>query len=113
MLVTILAGRFLLGLFGPAYVSAYPVLLLLMGAQLVIALSGMLAGYLLTMTRHQDAAAWMIGGAALLNLILTLILTPRFGIIGTASATLLAALARSAALSVYIKRKMGLRVPAF
>ena len=113
MLVMIVGGKLLLRLFGPAYVSAYPVLLILMGAQLVIALSGSLAGYLLTMTEHQKAAAWIIGGAAVLNLGLTLILTPMFGIIGTATATLIAALARSLALTIFIRVKMGLRVPAF
>ncbi len=113
MLVVVVAGHLLLRLYGPAYVSAYPVLLILMCAQLVVALSGSLAGYLLTMTRHQNAAAWIIGGAAVLNLLLTLILTPRYGIQGTATATLLAALARGLALTIFIKRVMGLRVPAF
>ncbi|MFN8574009.1 MAG: oligosaccharide flippase family protein [Gemmatimonadaceae bacterium] len=113
MIVVVLGGHLLLRLYGPAYASAYPVLIILMGAQLVIALSGSLAGYLLTMTRFQGAAAWIIGGAALLNLALTLVLTPLFGIIGTATATLVAALARGLALTVFIKRRMGLRVPAF
>ncbi|MEP7346032.1 MAG: oligosaccharide flippase family protein [Gemmatimonadaceae bacterium] len=113
MLATIFGGKLLLGLFGPAYLSAYPVLIVLMGAKLVIALSGSLAGYLLTMTEHQTPAAWIIGGAALLNLILTLILTPIYGIMGTAVATLVAALARSVALSIFIRKEMGLRVPAF
>jgi O-antigen/teichoic acid export membrane protein len=112
-LIIVVGGKRLLGLFGQGYVSAYPVLLILMGAQLVIALSGSLAGYLLTMTKHQNAAAWIIGGAALLNLVLTLIFTPLFGILGTAVATLIAALLRSVALTVFIKQKMGLRVPAF
>ncbi|MBV6521908.1 MAG: hypothetical protein MNPFHGCM_02052 [Gemmatimonadaceae bacterium] len=112
-LVMIFGGRILLGLFGPAYSSAYPVLIILMAAQLVIALSGSLAGYLLTMTRHQDAAAWIIGGAALLNLVLTLILTPIYGIVGTAVATLTAALSRSIALTLFIRQRMGLQVPAF
>jgi O-antigen/teichoic acid export membrane protein len=113
MLVMVLGGKLLLGLFGPAYLAAYPVLIMLMGAQLVIALSGSLAGYLLTMTKHQNAAAWIIGGAAALNLALTLILTPRYGMIGTAAATLTAAVSRSLALTIFIRMKMGLNVPAF
>ena len=113
MLVMIFGGHFLLSLFGPAYLSAYTVLIILMGAQLVIALSGSLAGYLLTMTMHQNAAAWIMGGAALLNLILTLILTPLYGIIGTAVATFVTALSRSVALTLFIHKNMGLRVPAF
>lgn len=113
ILVIVFGGHFLLRLYGPGYGSAYPVLLILMSAQLVIALVGALAGYLLTMTSHQNAAAWIIGGAALLNLVLTVVLTPRYGIIGTAWATLIAACARSIALAIFIRRVMGLRVPSF
>jgi len=48
-----------------------------------------------------------------LNVVLALVLTPRFGAVGTASATLMSALARTLALRYYIKREMGLSLPAF
>jgi hypothetical protein len=41
------------------------------------------------------------------------VLTPIYGPIGTASATLTAALVRAAALSLFIRWSMGLRLPAF
>jgi len=74
---------------------------------------GALAGYLMTMTAHEREAAWIIGLAAGVNLVLALVLTPRFGPLGTASATLIAAVARAAALSIYIRRTMGLRLLSF
>jgi O-antigen/teichoic acid export membrane protein len=107
----ILIGKWLLAVvFGSAFVSAYPVLVILSCAQLVVGLIGTLAGFLLTMTSHQRAAGWIIGGSAVFNLVLTLILTPRFGVIGTATATLLAASARSIVLAVYIRARMGLQL---
>lgn len=106
-------GRPLLSLYGEGFTEGYPVLVLLTLAQLVVGVVGALAGYLLTMTAHERQAAWIIGLTAAFNLVLALLLTPNFGPVGTASATLAAALLRVLALRIYIKRSMGLRVPAF
>jgi O-antigen/teichoic acid export membrane protein len=100
-------GYWLLGLYGEAFVTAYPVLLLLSLSQLIAASVGMLVGYLLTMTDHQKVASKIIGATAILNLVLTLLLTPRFGIMGTASATLVATLARSVVLLIAVRRVLG------
>jgi O-antigen/teichoic acid export membrane protein len=113
VMVLIAFGRPLLSLYGPQFVVGYPVLVVLALSQLVIALAGSLAGYLLTMTKHQTEAAWIIGASALVNLVLTLVLTPRYGLIGTATATLTAATVRTIALSWFIRRTMRLTVPAF
>jgi O-antigen/teichoic acid export membrane protein len=109
----IILGKFLLGFYGEGYTAGYTILVILTIAQVVIGLVGSLAGYLLTMTAHEKEAAWIIGLSAGLNLILALILTPRYGPVGTATATLIAALARTIALKVYIGRVMGLQLPAF
>ena len=109
----ILLGPHLLGLYGPRFVHGHSVLIILTIAQLVIGLAGSLAGYLLTMTAHEREAAWIIGVSAAFNLVLALVLTPIYGEVGTASATLIAAVGRALALRVYIRSAMGLRVPAF
>jgi O-antigen/teichoic acid export membrane protein len=109
----IVLGRPLLNLYGEGFAEGHTILILLTFAQLVVGLVGSLAGYLMTMTAHEREAAWIIGLAAALNLVLALVLTPRFGPIGTASGTLIAAVARAAALSVYIRRAMGLRLLSF
>ena len=110
--VLILGGPLLLGLYGPEYVHGHLVLVILTLAQLVVGLAGGLAGFLLTMTAHEREAAWIVGGSAVFNLVLAIILTPRYGAIGTATATLIAVIARGVALRGYISRTMALRVPA-
>ena len=60
------------------------------------------------MTRYENAAAYIIGGSAALNLVLTIILTPLYGLYGTAAATLIATLARSVVLVVFIRKRMKL-----
>jgi len=108
----IILGKPLLGLYGDGFSDGYTVLVILTFAQLTAGLVGALAGNLLTMTAHERQAAWIIGITAAVNLVLALILTPRFGPVGTASATLLVAVTRAVALRVYIRREMGLRIPA-
>lgn len=110
--ILILAGRWLLALFGTDFTTAYPVLVILALAQLVVGLAGALAGYLLTMTAHEREAAWIVGSSAVLNIVLAVLLTPRFGAMGTATATLTAASLRAVALRVVVRRVLGLRVPA-
>lgn len=112
-LVLIGAGHWLLGWYGTGFQSAYPILVLLVAAQTVNGMFGALGGYLMTMTRHERAAAWIVGGSAALNLLLALGLTPIYGATGTAAATLIAAVGRSMALVVFIRRTMRLRFPAW
>lgn len=109
----IVLAPWLLSLWEPQYAVARPVLVLLTLAQLTVGLVGSLAGYLLTMTSHEKEAAWIIGLSAALNLILAIAFTPIWGAVGTASATLIAASVRAAVLSIYIRRTMGLQLPAF
>lgn len=106
-------GPWLLRLYGEGFEAGHTVLVILTLAQLVVGLVGALAGFLLTMTSHERDAAWIIGGSAVLNIGLALLLTPRFGAVGTASATLTAAIVRATLLAVHIRRTMGLRLPAF
>jgi O-antigen/teichoic acid export membrane protein len=109
----IIGGPWLLSLYGEGFRAGHVVLVILTLAQLVVGLVGALAGYMLTMTAHERDAAWIIGLSALLNILLALVLTPIFGPVGTASATLAAAIVRAIALSVYVRRTMNLRLPAF
>jgi O-antigen/teichoic acid export membrane protein len=101
-------GRPILGLYGPGFAEAYGVLVLLVVSSTLAAMVGSVAGFLLTMTRYENAAAYIIGGSAALNLVLTIILTPLYGLYGTAAATLIATLARSAVLVVFIRKRMKL-----
>jgi len=109
------AGHVVLRAYGPAFVDAYPIVLLLSVAQLAGVTIG-IPGALLPMTGHEWEAGRVIVGTALLNLALTSVLTPAFGVVGAATATLVAALTRVAVLRWYARRYLGvatlLRLPA-
>jgi O-antigen/teichoic acid export membrane protein len=106
----IVGGRLVLHTYGSAFVAAYPVLLVLTGGQLVGATMGIISGFLLTMTGHERAASRMVVGTALLNLALTFVLTPLFGAVGTAAATVTAGLTRVGLCAWYARRYVGVVV---
>ena len=106
----IVVGPWLIRAYGSAYVTAYPVLVILCFASAVVGLIGATAGFVLTMTGNQRLAAWIIGGSAATNLALTVILTTRYGIMGTATATLLATILRCALLVVFVRKRLRLSV---
>ncbi len=94
-ILVVALGPLLLHVYGREFMVAYPVLVVLAISQLIAAVLGMLLGYLFTMTSHQQTATRIIGFSAALNIALTLFLTPRYGIIGTASATAISTVVRS------------------
>jgi O-antigen/teichoic acid export membrane protein len=100
-------GRPLLRLYGAEFADAYLVLLVLGVCQTVQALFGIRAGFLLTMTGNQHLAAYIIGSTAAVNVLLTIILTPRYGMIGAAIATTIAFCVRSILLGYFIKARIG------
>ena len=70
-------------------------------------------GFLLTMTGHEQVATKVIGGSALLNVVLNLVLIPRLGLTGAAIATTIATAMRSLVLSLYVRRLLGYDATAF
>ncbi len=109
LLIGIVAfGRPMLGIFGTEFRVAYSALVLLAISQFINASVGALAGWLMTMTGNERPAALMIGGSALLNFALAIPLTATYGLVGTATATLITTLVRSLVLSVYLRRNLGL-----
>ncbi|OLC38406.1 MAG: hypothetical protein AUI57_00400 [Candidatus Rokubacteria bacterium 13_1_40CM_2_68_8] len=104
------AGHVPLRAYGAAFVGAYPILVVLSGVTLVGSMFGALSGYLLTMTGHEWEASRVIVGTALLNLVLTFVLTPRLGAVGAALATAAAALTRTELLRQRVRRYLGVAV---
>lgn len=101
-------GRFLLSVYGAPFTGAYKVMMVLGVSHFVSASIGALAGWLMTMTGHEREAAWMIGGSGLLQIALSFPLTSAYGLMGTASATLIAIVARSLMLSIFLYRRLGI-----
>jgi len=83
------SGRFLLGLFGPGFVQAYPSLLILAISQLVNTAMGSVV-FLMVMTGDQNRAAKTLGAGAVLDVALNALLVPIFGISGGAIAAAVA-----------------------
>lgn len=98
----------LLGLFGPEYVSAKLVLLILVVGQLINAIAGPV-GFLLSMTGNQQGSARILGAGVLLNAALNVILIPIYKELGAAFATALTTVFWNASLTIYAYRKLGIR----
>lgn len=75
-------------LFGPDYMVSAPVLVILTGAAFIQAILGA-PGAVLTMAGYTRLALWNSLGAFILNIIMNIILIPRYGIYGAAWATLI------------------------
>lgn len=105
-------GPALLAWFGPTFQQGYPVLVLL-GLGTMTATVGGIAGYMLAMTGNHHTSSVIIGLSAAFNLVLALILTPRYGMGGAAAATTIATIVRNAALAVAVKRRTGISLTPF
>jgi O-antigen/teichoic acid export membrane protein len=103
----IIVGRPLLALFGPGFADGYPLMFVLVVGLLARASVGP-AERLLSMQGEQRTSAAVYAGAFAVNLVLCLILIPRFGLIGAASATASAIVCESVSLFVAAKRRLGL-----
>lgn len=106
--VTLLAllGPWVLSLFGEAFGAAYGALLILMGGQLLNAFCGSV-GVLLMMTGRHGVVAWLMGGSALVNVTLNLLLIPPFGLEGAAAATATTLVLWNLALLWVVVRRLG------
>jgi len=91
VIVLALGGDYVLALFGKEFVTGYETLLVLAMSQLVLAAIGPVE-VLLSVTGFQDRCLQVFALALLLTAILNLLLVPRFGIIGAATAVLLVVL---------------------
>lgn len=86
VLVVVFWGRPILGFFGMGYDVAYVSLLILVGGQVVNALSGPV-DFVMSMTGQQVKMLQILATATVLNLLLNLLLIPPFGLTGAAIAT--------------------------
>ena len=105
-LVLLIFGAQILPLFGAEFESGIVVLLLLIVGQLVNALSGPVL-YILNMTGKEFVARNIVLIAALINIVLNLILIPKYGIIGAAVAAMVAMLVWNLYALVYIYKNYG------
>lgn len=100
-------GRWLLALFGPIFVDAYAVLIILVAVQLVNALTGP-TGYVLSMTGHQNQLALILTLSMLISIALSYLLIPILGIVGAAIAVALANSGWNIAGAIFIYRRLSI-----
>mgnify|MGYP000029407303 CR=1 FL=1 len=106
--VVTLFGEFILGIFGPEYTAAITVLMILMLAQFIRALS--LTFSLMYIIRKQVGTLnRLLYFALIVNIVANLVLIPQFGIEGSATASLVANLALTGGVVLFFTKKRLLR----
>ena len=110
-LALIVLGRPLLGLFGPEFVAAQPVLLVLLAGGVANAFTGVVA-YYMTLTGHERQALVIFIAALVLSVGLNILLIPRFGAVGSAIASSSALAAWNLAMWAYVRRTVGIDASA-
>jgi O-antigen/teichoic acid export membrane protein len=110
-LALVLGGKWLLGLFGPAFTAGYPPLLILGLGQLINAVSGSV-GYLLTLSGHPAEVSRILTLTSLLNLAGNALLIPVYGAAGAAASTAASMALWNLVLVWRVRRLTGIRPTA-
>ena len=111
-LILIGARQPILSLFGPEFVSASGVLVLLSLGFVLHAGFGPVGVLLVMAGQERISLVWMII-ASVLNVILDLALIPRFGIVGAAAATVATAAMSRTILTIVARKRLGLASHVF
>ena len=110
--ITVIFGKFLLGLFGADFEVAYANLLILVFSHLVNALAGPV-GLFMTMTGHQKPALYIMAFAGFLNVALNLYLIPQYSMEGAAVATAISIISWNLLMLYYVRKKIGIDTTIF
>jgi O-antigen/teichoic acid export membrane protein len=102
----IVFGKNILGFFGEEFVDAYWALVFLLIGQFINAFSGSV-GYFLNMTGYQKIYNYVMLFSALLNIMLNVVLIPKFGITGAAFASMVSFISWNLIANIIIKNKYG------
>jgi O-antigen/teichoic acid export membrane protein len=106
---TIVLGRFVLSVFGPDFVHAYPILLMLIVSQFIRAAFG--PSMLTLISAGAQKSVVKVFSVAIVGFAASnMVLVPMFGLIGAGAAFVLMTAFWTAALALIAKRKVGLRL---
>ncbi len=108
-IVLLVLGMPLLWLFGPQFVSGYPVMLILVVGFLFRSSMGP-AEFLLNMLGEQKLCATVLVTTAVLNVALNFALVPRFGLLGAASATSISLVAAALMNYLAVSRRLEIDI---
>jgi O-antigen/teichoic acid export membrane protein len=105
-LLTALLARDIMAIFGPMFVSGWPVIVVIAAAQLFNSSVGP-AARVLAMTGHQRVVMFATLGSAASAVALNLLLVPLFGIFGAAAGTAAALVLLNAITLLFVHRILG------
>lgn len=106
-ILVIIAGPFLLSLFGPAFQEGHMIMVVLFAGILAKAMVGP-GEVLLTMSGEHKICAVIYAVALAANLGLNIMLIPAWGLLGAATATAAAMVIEAALLHITIRRRLGI-----
>jgi O-antigen/teichoic acid export membrane protein len=107
LLLIVVAGKLLLWMFGTAYMSIYPALIVLAAGASIGALVGP-AAHVLLLTGHEGAYPRIMASGLLIRFLMIVVLGHMFGLIGAVVATAVSTVAIAFALILACRRLVGL-----
>ncbi len=105
-------GDQIIGLFGISFMPAYFPMAILVFGQIVNSLAGPV-GIIMTMTKHQTEAMYVVGANAVLNIILNYLFIPVFGLSGAAMASCITMVLWNIILVFRVKKHLQINVTIF
>lgn len=94
-------------MFGADTIDAYPALMVLLVGQLINSFVGSVA-FLLNMTGHERDVMLIVGISTALNVLLTFLITPRYGILGGAIANSATLILAQIAMFFAVRKRLGI-----
>jgi O-antigen/teichoic acid export membrane protein len=110
--VLIVAGKWLLGLFGSTFIVAYAALVVLCIDRICDGFAATVGGALV-MTGNERVVARAVGLGAVVNIVANYLLIPRYGALGAALATLASTVVARVDMIVTLYRRTGLKATGF
>lgn len=107
IILILVFNKFLLGIFGNEFIEGQQILFILCAGQIVNSFSGSV-GIILQMIGKQKVYQNFVLVALLINLVLTVILTPIYGGLGAAVATVISMAFWNLGCAVYLKRNLDI-----
>ncbi|MFW6271613.1 MAG: flippase [Desulfosalsimonas sp.] len=112
-LILVFGGKWLLGtLFGPEFAAGFIALGIICIGQIIRVAMGSV-GTILSMTGNEKDAAKGVTLAAIINVVLNVVLIPKYGLNGAATATATSMIAWNTLLAWWVFKKTGLNSAAF
>lgn len=106
IIILVVLGKLILGIWGEAFVSGYTALVILVVGQFINAASGSV-GYIMNMVGYQKQFRNIVFVAVIVNISLNYLLIPIYGIVGAAWATAISIALWNLLAVLFIRKRLG------